>query len=119
MTLYDLLGVRPGATAAEIRTAYLAAARRAHPDVAGPSGDDTMRDLNSAWAVLGDAEARERYDLTLAAGPSAPGRPAEGPGGVLSSRVLLAAAEGGVGAPAARRNTRALRHSRASMALMM
>jgi len=75
VTLYDVLGVRPGATAAEIRTAYLAAARRAHPDVAGPSGDDTMRDLNSAWAVLGDAEARERYDLTLAAGPSAPGRP--------------------------------------------
>lgn len=73
VTLYDVLGVRPSATPSEIRTAYLAAARRAHPDVAGPSGDDTMRDLNSAWAVLGDVSARERYDLTLADGPSAPG----------------------------------------------
>lgn len=73
VTLYDVLGVRPSSTAAEIRAAYLAAARRAHPDVAGPAGDDVMRDLNSAWAVLGDARSREMYDLTLSAGPAAPG----------------------------------------------
>lgn len=73
VTLYDVLGVAPTATSAEIRTAYLAAARRAHPDVVGPRGEDTMRDLNSAWAVLGDPHARQEYDLTL---PDAPGAPA-------------------------------------------
>lgn len=65
VTHYEVLGVRPGATAAEIRKAYVARARRAHPDVAGAAGDDTMRVLNSAWTVLGDPEARRRYDLTL------------------------------------------------------
>ena len=66
MTHYELLGVSPVASAADARNAYLAAARRAHPDVAGPAGDVAMRELNSAWAVLSDAEARALYDLTLA-----------------------------------------------------
>lgn len=64
VTHYERLGVGPGATKAEIREAYLAAARRAHPDVAGRD-DDTMRDLNEAWSVLGDAVSRAEYDLTL------------------------------------------------------
>lgn len=65
VTLYDVLGVRPTATTAEIRAAYLVSARSAHPDVAGAGGEDRMRDVNAAWSVLGDDEARRLYDLTL------------------------------------------------------
>lgn len=67
VTLYDVLGVRPTATTAEIRAAYLVSARTAHPDVAGAGGEDRMRDVNAAWSVLGDDEARRLYDLTLTA----------------------------------------------------
>ena len=66
MTHYDVLGVDRGASDAEIRSAYLAAARRSHPDVAGADGDHAMRDLNEAWAVLGDAASRNEYDERLA-----------------------------------------------------
>ncbi len=66
---YRALGVAPTATAAEIRAAYLALARRHHPDrhVGAPATvraghDRAMRDANAAWAVLGDAAARGRYD---------------------------------------------------------
>jgi hypothetical protein len=84
VTHYDVLGVRPGASDAEIRHAYLDAARRAHPDIAGPVGEDAMRALNQAWAVLGDAEARRAYDRGLGvegerSGPTVVDRPAEKP----------------------------------------
>ena len=61
-TPYEVLRVRPDAAIAEIRRAYLNAARQNHPDVAGPSGDERMREINQAWAVLSDPEARRRLD---------------------------------------------------------
>lgn len=64
MSHYDVLGVAPGATSAEVRQAYLALARRHHPDRHG--GDTTrMQALNQAWAVLGDPVQRARYDRSL------------------------------------------------------
>lgn len=75
MTHYEALGVPMGASVKEIRQAYLAAARRHHPDFHG--SDDAraqadharrMQHVNEAWAVLGDAAQRERYDLTLQLG---------------------------------------------------
>lgn len=64
MTHYDVLGVRRDASETEIRQAYLAAARRSHPDVS--EGDEsTMRDVNAAWKVLSDPLRRDEYDLTL------------------------------------------------------
>jgi hypothetical protein len=71
---YDTLGVQPGATAAELRRAYLHLARRHHPDF--HLGDDqTTRDterrrmqaVNEAWRVLGDSARRREYDRQLAA----------------------------------------------------
>jgi hypothetical protein len=50
MSPYDVLGVSPDASQAEIRRAYLTLARRHHPD-AGGNADD-MRRLNEAWAAL-------------------------------------------------------------------
>lgn len=64
VTHYDVLGVGRDANETEIRRAYLAAARRSHPDVA-IDGDDAMRDVNAAWRILSDPRRREEYDLSL------------------------------------------------------
>lgn len=75
MNHYEALGVPMGASAKELRHAYLAAARRHHPDFhatdeARARADHArqMQHVNEAWTVLGDAAAREHYDLTLRVG---------------------------------------------------
>lgn len=63
---YEVLGVAPEADDATVRRAYVALARRHHPDVSG--GDAArMRALNEAFAVLGDPVRRARYDRATAA----------------------------------------------------
>lgn len=71
-THYETLGVAPGADAAAVRAAYLAKARAHHPDrhidavpAVRAAEAQRMRDVNAAWGVLGDAEARRRYDASL------------------------------------------------------
>ena len=59
-----MLGVRTDAGPDEVRAAYIALARRHHPDVATGSAD-RIRELNDAWAVLGDARRRRAYDLSV------------------------------------------------------
>ena len=61
MNPYAVLGVEPSASDAEIRRAYLALARRFHPD-ANPGGEDRMRAVNEAWAILGDRTRRAAWD---------------------------------------------------------
>jgi curved DNA-binding protein CbpA len=61
MNPYEVLGVRPTSTDAEIRRAYVALARRFHPDLHG-GADDRMREVNEAWAVLGDVRKRADFD---------------------------------------------------------
>ncbi|MDQ2651140.1 MAG: J domain-containing protein [Actinomycetota bacterium] len=76
---YEVLGVAPDASTTEVRQAYLALARTHHPD--RPGGDaERMRQVNEAWAVLGDPARRASYDLTLreppgSASASTPTRP--------------------------------------------
>lgn len=59
---YEVLGVPRTASTRQIRTAYLARARRAHPDLVGHRGTDVMRLLNEAWAVLKDSDRRSALD---------------------------------------------------------
>ncbi|KAM0857009.1 hypothetical protein ACQ4PT_048748 [Festuca glaucescens] len=49
-TLYEVLGLRAGATGGEIKAAYRRLARELHPDVAGAAGDDFIR-LHDAYAT--------------------------------------------------------------------
>ncbi len=69
---YEALGVPAGAGASDVRQAYLASARRHHPDFHVAADEATqvfharkMQVVNEAWEVLGDPDARRRYDLTL------------------------------------------------------
>jgi hypothetical protein len=85
VTHYDVLGVEVDAPVREIRQAYVRLARAAHPDFHADADRSTraaneveIRRLNEAWAVLGDPDARRRYDETLGLGDGAR-RPAAEP----------------------------------------
>ena len=86
MTHYERLGIRPTATATEIRDAYRAAARRAHPDRHGDASSAQMAGINEAYRVLSDPGRRRRYDDDLRA--STPGAPAPS-SGAASSRARI------------------------------
>jgi len=64
VTHYEVLGIDPTASAADVRRAYLALARQHHPDAGGEAA--TMQTINEAWAVLGDPGSRARYDRGVA-----------------------------------------------------
>lgn len=66
MNPYEVLGVGPNSTDGEIRKAYVGLARRFHPDLHG-GADDRMREVNEAWAVLGDPERRATYERSRSA----------------------------------------------------
>lgn len=78
MSHYDVLGVAPADDEVRLRQAYVALARRYHPDRAG--GDAArMRAVNEAWAVLGDPVRRAAYDVAIGLrgpAPTQPSRPA-------------------------------------------
>ena len=72
MSHYEILGVEPSASPADIRAAYVSLARRHHPDRYGVAGEGErlaaerrMRALNEAWNVLGDESRRRSYDRAL------------------------------------------------------
>jgi curved DNA-binding protein CbpA len=67
---YEVLGVSRTASKHQIRAAYVARARRAHPDLVGQRGLDVMRALNEAWEVLKDDARRTEFDLATG-GPTA------------------------------------------------
>ncbi len=69
MTHYEVLGVGPAATPAEVRAAYRRAARDAHPDRNGAGSAERMARVNEAWRVLGDPARRRDYDMQLGRDP--------------------------------------------------
>ncbi len=62
--LYDVLGVRRGATAAELRRAHQRLARQLHPALnpGDPRAVERFRALTAAFQVLSDPERRAAYD---------------------------------------------------------
>jgi len=67
---YKVLDISPSATAAEIKSAYHRAAKRAHPDAGGSA--EAMQLVNEAYAVLSDAVDRRDYDTLRARPPASP-----------------------------------------------
>ena len=59
---YDLLGIRQGASASEIKKAFREKAKQIHPDIAGSAQAEAMRKLISAYEALSNPERRFEYD---------------------------------------------------------
>ncbi|MHA6799882.1 J domain-containing protein [Bounagaea algeriensis] len=63
---YELLGLSPEASAAEIKSAYRSLARTMHPDAGGT--ESTFRLLREAYDTLRDPASRARYDRSRTGG---------------------------------------------------
>src|SRR5688572_22243647 len=61
---YDILGVKKGADAAEIKSAFRKSAKRLHPDAnkADPKAASRFAELNAAYEILGDEAKRKAFD---------------------------------------------------------
>ena len=78
---YDVLGVKPGASAAEIRSAYKRLARKHHPDAnrGSKSAEESFKDVSEAYQVLNDPDKRRQYDAMRSMGAGGPFPGGHGP----------------------------------------
>lgn len=63
--LYEVLGVDPTASEADIKTAYRKAARENHPDKTMHDGEDTtarFQEIQRAYSILSNPASRKKYD---------------------------------------------------------
>jgi molecular chaperone DnaJ len=61
---YDILGLKKGASPEDVKSAYRKLARKHHPDVnpGDKAAEERFKEINEAYAVLGDPKKREEYD---------------------------------------------------------
>src|ERR1700736_141771 len=63
---YSILGVPKGAPEKDIKSAYRKLARKWHPDQNPDNqhaAEEKFKDIQEAYAVLGDPEKRKKYDV--------------------------------------------------------
>lgn len=81
---YELLELPPSASPQDLRQAFRSLSKRFHPDTTAlpqPEAEQAFQQLQQAYAVLSDPDARRRYDAelrlaSLAAAARAASRPA-------------------------------------------
>lgn len=79
---YEVLGVKPDASDADIKAAYRKAARKYHPDVSKEKdAENRFKDINEAYEALREPERRTAYDQAKANGFRAGDEFRPGPGG--------------------------------------
>ena len=61
-TAYQVLGVPPQATTAEVKTAYRRLAKLHHPDQGGAGANEHFLEIHAAYQILLDPERREAHD---------------------------------------------------------
>src|ERR1700736_5099449 len=63
-TPYEVLGVKPDASADEIRKAYRKLAKQFHPDInpGKPEAEARFKEISAAYDLLSDSDKRARYD---------------------------------------------------------
>ncbi len=61
---YEVLGVAPTASAADIQKAYRKLAKKLHPDLnpGDKAAEEKFKEIAGAYDLLGDAEKRKRFD---------------------------------------------------------
>ena len=61
---YEVLGVTPTASAADIQKAYRKLAKKLHPDLNPPdnAAEEKFKEVASAYDLLSDADKRKRFD---------------------------------------------------------
>ncbi len=67
---YKILKIRKDASAEEVKKAYRKLAMKHHPDRnrGDASAEEHFKEINEAYAVLGDTEKRKQYDMFGAEG---------------------------------------------------
>lgn len=76
---YEVLGIKKGANASEIKKAYRTLAKELHPDKGGD--ENAFKEVNEAYEVLSDNDKKQKYDQFGHEGPRAGGNDPFGFGG--------------------------------------